>query len=107
MIDSDTLDNIEEIPEETNDDYVNDDLYNINSWGADYSFRELISMYQDGDLVKPELQRKYVWGKPEASRFVDSVLLGLPRLANHSAPRLRIVGTTEMLSTLLTIVGHP
>ncbi len=70
--------NIENLTEEINDDYVNDDLYNINSWGADYSFRELISMYDDGDLEKPELQRKYVWGKPEASRFIDSVLLGLP-----------------------------
>lgn len=72
------VNNIENLAEEINDDYVNDDLYNINSWGADYSFRELISMYDDGDLEKPELQRKYVWGKPEASRFIDSVLLGLP-----------------------------
>lgn len=46
--------------------------------GADLSFRELISMYDDNELVKPELQRKYVWDKVEASRFVESVLLGLP-----------------------------
>ena len=69
---------IVQLKEELDDDYVNDDLYNISSWGADFSFRELIMMYEDGDLVKPELQRKYVWGKPEASRFIDSVLLGLP-----------------------------
>jgi uncharacterized protein with ParB-like and HNH nuclease domain len=70
--------NIENIPDEASDSYVNDDLYNISSWGADYSFRELVSLYDDNDLVKPELQRKYVWEKPEASRFIDSVLLGLP-----------------------------
>lgn len=68
----------ENIPEEINDSYVNDDLYNISSWGADYSFRELVSLYDEDDLVKPELQRKYVWEKPEASRFIDSILLGLP-----------------------------
>ena len=68
----------ETIPEENNDSYVNDDLYNISSWGADYSFRELVSLYDEDDLVKPELQRKYVWEKPEASRFIDSILLGLP-----------------------------
>ena len=28
--------------------------------------------------MKPELQRKYVWSKVEASRFIDSILLGLP-----------------------------
>ena len=70
--------NIVIINEENEDCYVNDDLYNISSWGADFSYRELINMYEDGDLVKPELQRKYVWGKLEASRFIDSVLLGLP-----------------------------
>lgn len=42
------------------------------------SFRELISMYDDDELLKPELQRKYVWEKPEASRFIESILLGLP-----------------------------
>ena len=26
--------------------YSDDDLYNINSWGADLSFREIISMYE-------------------------------------------------------------
>lgn len=58
--------------------YSDDDLYNINSWGADLSFREIIMMYDDGELIKPELQRKYVWTKGEASRFIDSILLGLP-----------------------------
>lgn len=58
--------------------YSDDDLYNINSWGADLSFREIINMYDDDELLKPELQRKYVWTKAEASRFIDSVLLGLP-----------------------------
>lgn len=58
--------------------YSDDSLYNITSFGTDLSFRELVSMYKDGDLEKPELQRKYVWTKNEASRFIDSILLGLP-----------------------------
>lgn len=67
-----------EIKDEIEDDYSNDDLFNISSWGADLSFRELINMYEEGELVKPELQRKYVWERPEASRFIESILLGLP-----------------------------
>ena len=59
-------------------DYSDDSLFNINSWGADLSFRELIMMYDDDELVKPELQRKYVWSMEEASKFIDSLLLGLP-----------------------------
>jgi len=60
------------------EDYSNDDLYNISSWGADLSFRELVLMYKEGDLIKPELQRKYVWDKAAASRFIESLLMGLP-----------------------------
>lgn len=56
----------------------NDELFNISSWGADLSFREIIMMYDEGELIKPELQRNYVWTKLEASRFIDSILLGLP-----------------------------
>lgn len=60
-----------------NESFSNDDLFNINSWGADLSFRELISMYDENDLIKPTLQRKYVWSIEEASRLIDSILLGL------------------------------
>lgn len=69
---------IELIKDEVNDDYSDDSLFNISSWGADLTFRELISMYEENELVKPELQRKYVWDKNEASRFIESLLLGLP-----------------------------
>lgn len=58
--------------------YSDDSLFNITSWGADLSFREIISMYEEDELVKPELQRKYVWDRLEASRFIESLLMGLP-----------------------------
>ena len=68
---------IEDIKNE-GDSYSDNSLYNITSFGTDLSYREIIAMYKDGDLEKPELQRKYVWTKNEASRFIDSILLGLP-----------------------------
>lgn len=58
--------------------FSDDALFNISSYGVDLSFREIISMYEEGDLEKPEMQRKYVWSRNEASRFIDSILLGLP-----------------------------
>ncbi len=64
--------------DEENEGLANDDLFNITSWGADLSFRELISMYKEKDIEKPELQRNYVWTKLEASRFIESILMGLP-----------------------------
>ena len=71
-------DSIEYITEELEDDFSNDDLFNISSWGADITLREIITSYEEGDFVKPELQRKFVWDKKEASRFIESILLGLP-----------------------------
>lgn len=68
----------ENLKSEIEDDYSDDSLFNIFSWGADLSFREIIAMYDENELVKPELQRKYVWDKNEASRFIESLLMGLP-----------------------------
>lgn len=99
---------IEEIPEEINDAYSNDDLYNINSWGADLSFRELITMYDEDELLKPELQRYYVWDKPEASRFIESILLGLPVpsifLANTSDNKKLIIDGYQRIMTVFDYV---
>ncbi len=71
-------DRIDFIAEEQCEEFSNDDLFNITSWGADPSVRELILQYKEGDIEKPELQRKYVWEKKDASRFIESLLLGLP-----------------------------
>lgn len=90
--------NIEEILEEVNETYSNDDIYNINSWGADLSFRELITMYDESELLKPELQRHYVWDKVEASRFIESLLLGLP------VPSIFLANTNQ--NTKLIIDGY-
>ena len=63
---NESKDVIQHIREEDDDFYSDDDLFSISSWGADLSFRELLDRYKDSELVKPELQRKYVWDKSEA-----------------------------------------
>lgn len=87
----------EEITEEQ-ETYTDDALYNITSYGIDMSFREILSMYTEGDIEKPELQRNYVWTKKEASRFIDSILLGLP------VPSIFLAKTPE--SKLLIVDGY-
>lgn len=86
---------IEILTEEVDDLYSNDDIYNITSWGADLSFRELITMYEEDELIKPELQRNYVWDKVEASRFIDSILLGLP------VPSIFLANTSDDLKLII------
>ena len=99
---------IQRIREEEEDFYSDDDLFSISSWGADLSFRELIDRFNEGGLVKPELQRKYVWDKSEASRFIDSLLLGLPVpsifLAKTKDEQMLIVDGYQRIMTVYDFV---
>jgi hypothetical protein len=105
MTNSDISQDYLDIPEgEQEDFYSDDDLFQIQSWGADLSFRELITRYDENELVKPELQRHYVWDKSEASRFIDSLLLGLPVpsifLAKTQTEKLLIIDGFQRLMTV-------
>jgi hypothetical protein len=95
---------IESPEDESEDNYSDDDLFSISSWGADLSFRELITRYDEDELVKPELQRHYVWDKSEASRFIDSILIGLPVpsifLAKTKDEKLLIIDGYQRLMTV-------
>lgn len=97
--------NIVILEDEVRDGYSNDNLFNITSWGADITLRELVSSYEEGDIIKPELQRKYVWEKLEASRFIESILLGLPVpsifLANSKDNRKLIVDGYQRTMTIV------
>ena len=54
------------------------DEYSISSYGLDFDVEGIIRRFKRGDIKIPEFQRRYVWSKPQASRFVESLLLGLP-----------------------------
>lgn len=99
-----------EIPEENEQESSNDDLFNITSWGADPSVRELIAQYQEGDIEKPELQRRYVWTKKAASRFIESLLLGLPVpsifLANLDSGKRLIIDGYQRIRTLVDYIAE-
>ncbi|MBX7135794.1 MAG: DUF262 domain-containing protein [Fimbriimonadaceae bacterium] len=99
---------IETIKSEVEDGYSDDSLFNIKPWGADLSFRELIDRYNHDELVKPELQRNYVWDRREASRFIDSLLLGLPVpsifLAQTKAEKLLIIDGYQRIMTVRDFV---
>lgn len=99
---------IEIIKAEAEDGYSDDSLFNIKPWGADLSFRELIDRYDQNELVKPELQRNYIWDRREASRFIDSLLLGLPVpsifLAQTKDEKLLIIDGYQRIMTVRDFV---
>jgi hypothetical protein len=60
------------------DDTVAVERYDITSFGADYDVEGLVKRLNRKDVLIPPFQRDYVWNQKEASRFVESLLLGLP-----------------------------
>ena len=52
--------------------------YAISSYGADYPVDGLVKRMREGAIYVPKFQREFVWDIKDASRFVESLLLGLP-----------------------------
>jgi len=47
--------------------------------GYDMSFGEVMNLYRDQELIiDPEFQRLFRWGVSQKTRFIESLLLGLP-----------------------------
>lgn len=55
-----------------------DIVYQINTFGADFTVDGLIRRFDRGDIYRPDFQRNYVWNLGQASKFIESILLGLP-----------------------------
>jgi hypothetical protein len=50
----------------------------ISSYGADYTVDGLVKRIREGSVYIPPFQRGFVWDIKDASRFIESLLLGLP-----------------------------
>jgi hypothetical protein len=78
--------------------------YDITSWGADLATDMLVSRLQKGDIVIPRFQRDFVWTLRDASRFIESLILGLPVpgifLSKDSKNRLVVVDGQQRLRSL-------
>lgn len=70
--------NIEEILEEDTLSFDKSEEFYIKYWSYNRSVSEILEMYDNGEIVIPDLQREYVWNYSQASLFIDSILRGLP-----------------------------
>ena len=64
--------------EDNSQDEVIPFKYAITSYGADFPVDGLVKRISAGDIEIPSFQRSYVWNPKQASRFIESLLLGLP-----------------------------
>lgn len=64
--------------EKEKEEILSDISYNITSYGADYTVDGIVRRFRQDDIFVPEFQRKPVWSWTQSSRFIESLLLGLP-----------------------------
>jgi len=79
--------------------------YSITSYGADYTIDGLVRRIQKGDIIVPRFQRSFVWSYLQASRFIESLLLGLPVPGiffskEYGSEKLLVIDGQQRLRTL-------
>jgi len=52
--------------------------FTITSYGSDYTVDTLIRRLKSEAFYVPQFQRRFVWSQRHASRFLESLLMGLP-----------------------------
>lgn len=83
---------------------------NLTTDRLDMSFGEIISMYEREEIIiNPEFQRLFRWKDDQKTKFIESILLGIPIppifVAEDSEGRWELVDGLQRLSTVLSFFG--
>ena len=75
------------------------------------SIGEIVSLYKDGELdIHPEFQRFFRWTIDQKSRFIESILLGIPIpsifVSETENGTWDVVDGLQRLSTILEVMGE-
>jgi len=92
----------DEKDEELKDDDV---IYQITTAGADFDVDGLVKRFDRGTIYRPEFQSNFIWTWSQASKFIESILLGLPipsvfLFREEETQKLLIVDGLQRLTTL-------
>jgi len=84
-----------------------DTIYDeITSYGADLTVYDIVQRIKQGGIIIPSFQRDFFWTLSQSSRFIESLLLGLPVLGIFLAQmqethKFLVVDGQQRLQTLL------
>lgn len=75
-----TTDELQDIELENDRSHEDDHpvRYNVSSYGWDTDVEGLVKRLTRDDIYVPAFQRKFVWNTADKSRFIESLILGLP-----------------------------
>ena len=89
---------------------INAKVKEISTDGYPMSIGELMNLYRDGELeIHPEFQRIFRWKEVQKTKFIESILLGIPIPAIFVSQRSDgvwdVVDGLQRLSTIFEFVG--
>lgn len=92
------------------DDVVSTKRNSLKTDRLDMSFGELMSLFEEGDLfITPEYQRVFRWSIFQQTRFIESVLLGIPIppifVAEDGEGKWEVVDGLQRISTIFAFFG--
>jgi hypothetical protein len=69
---------VEPIDSEVLDDESSLATYEVLTYPADWTLEVLVDKWRKGQIAIPKFQRQFVWNQVQASKLIESFLLGLP-----------------------------
>lgn len=83
----------------------------LSSDKLDLSYGEIVSMYNREDLIiYPDFQRLFRWDDEQKTRFIESLLLGIPIppifVAEDKSGKWELVDGLQRISTVLSFFGE-
>ena len=83
----------------TEDDIKNNKLsYDISYWSYNITYKQLAEMFEDEVIKIPEMQRGFVWNQVQASKLIESIIIGLP------LPSIFLVAIDSIIDNLRMLV---
>jgi len=103
-------------PNKTDEDknLLSDEIENtknsLQTERLDMSFGEIMNIYEDGELIiNPEFQRLFRWSVEQQTRFIESLVLGIPIppifVAEDDNGKWELVDGLQRVSTVLSFFG--
>jgi uncharacterized protein with ParB-like and HNH nuclease domain len=92
------------------EDQISKNRQEIKTDRMDMSFGEILNMYEDGEIViSPEYQRAFRWDVSHQTKFIESIILGIPFppifVAEDKDNVWELVDGLQRISTILSFFG--
>jgi uncharacterized protein with ParB-like and HNH nuclease domain len=91
-------------------DEIKDNAKKVHTTEMKMSIGEIISMYKENEIIiRPEFQRLFRWNTEQKSRFIESILIGIPIptlfVQQIDDGRWEVIDGLQRISTILEFVG--